>query len=117
MPQNINDAGRGHKLYVGVVGAEPAVDDLAYLEGTVAKCEGFRQGIAVVAGGKNGSVAKKYPMMPYSIEGKLLNGNTKQIFDESYLPFDILFANLFNLSFPNHVHCLIPSECLPSRLK
>ena len=50
-------------------------------------------------------------------EGIILCGDFEQVFNESDLPSYVLFSDLFNLSFPNHVHCFISPQRPPSRLE
>jgi hypothetical protein len=64
-----------------------------------------------------GSVAKngwgrKKPSLDSS-----LGGNLEEALYESHLSANVAFPDSFNLSFPNHVHCLEPADRPPRRLE
>src|SRR5262245_55643901 len=64
--------------------------------------------------GRNGCVAKIYYRYEGSESHSDLGSNPEQACHESDLPPNILSFHSLNLSFPDHIHCLIALDC-PTR--
>jgi hypothetical protein len=79
--------------------------------------EAIRSKSGTVVTTRDGSVAKngwgrKKPGLDFS-----LGGNLEGALHESHLSANVAFPDSFNLSYPNHVHCLEPADRPPRRLE
>src|SRR5215468_5008914 len=65
----------------------------------------------------NGSVAKNGWGRKKLGPNSSLGGNLEESLHESNLSANVAFPDSFNLSLPNHVHCLEPADRPPRRLE
>ena len=66
---------------------------------------------------ETGSVAKKGWGRKKLGPDSSLGGNLEEALHESNLSANVAFPEPFNLSLPNHVHCLEPTDRPPRRLE